>query len=77
MKPGDMAHDDKWLVGYYTLEANYNAGAAGGVWIAPGGGGQQPTHPPVVSTWQFLSEHDSEEAAIDRVNFLNGGAVML
>lgn len=71
---------DKWHVGYYTMEANYNmaaAGGTGGVWFAGGGGGGAPSlQPPVVSTWQFLSEHDSEETAVDRVNILNGGSVI-
>lgn len=69
-----------WRVGYYTLEVNYTAmaGMAGGVWFAPGGGGAPPPQlsPPVVSTWQDLSEHDSEQTAIDRVNYLNGGSVI-
>lgn len=67
---------EKWHVGYYTMEANYVAGAGGGVWVAGGGApNYQNYQPPVVSTWQFLSEHDSEEAAVDRVNILNGGTV--
>lgn len=68
---------DSWDVGYYTMEANYNAmreGLAGGVWFA-GAGGAQPAPPPVVSTWKMLSTHDSERSAIDRVHYLNGGSL--
>lgn len=64
---------DKWRVGYYTMEVNYNiaGGGAGGMWSAT-------VHPPpIVSTWQFLSEHDSEETAMDRVNYLNGGSIAI
>lgn len=69
---GDIGHDDKWHVGYYTMEAPYSpGGAAGGYWMA--GGGVPSFPPPAVSTWQFLSEHDSEQDAILRVNYLNGG----
>lgn len=69
---------DKWLVGYYTMEANYNAGMAGGVWPSPSMGGGGSAFPPsVVSMWQFLSEHDNEETAMDRVNYLNGGSVTI
>lgn len=74
---GDMANDDKWHVGYYTLEINYSIGAAGGPWLGGIGGGGGPILPPVVSTWQFLSEHDNEEVAMDRVNYLNGGSVTI
>lgn len=63
-KPGDLTHDDKWLVGYYTMEVKYNAWPS--LWSAEGG-------PAVVSVWQYLSEHDSEQSAIERVNYLNGG----
>lgn len=59
--------NNKWQVGYYTMEANS--------WYA--GGGAQPAPLPVVSVWQLLSEHDNEQIAIDRVNYLNGGAVVV
>jgi hypothetical protein len=75
-----MTHDDKWHVGYYTMEANYSngGGAAGGYWPAMGGGGGPSNYqPPVVSTWHFLSDHSSEHDAMDRVNYLNGGAVVV
>lgn len=75
-QPGDMVHDDKWIVGYYTMEVKYNAMmAAGGSWSPMGGAAEGG--PAVVSVWNLLSEHVSEEDAIDRVNYLNGGAVVV
>ena len=65
-------HDDSWLVGYYTMEAKHNTGAVGGTWLLDG----VPSTPPsVVSTWQFLSQHATEQEAMERVNFLNGGSI--
>lgn len=73
-KPGDMTHDDKWCVGYYTMEVKPDASAGGGVWYAPPGQWRDGAPPPaVVSMWHEISEHDSEQAAIERVNQLNGG----
>lgn len=69
---------DKWRVGYYTLEVNYNMMLTGGAWPNPNGmGGGGPIIPPVVSTWQELSEHDDEYTAMDRVNYLNGGSITI
>jgi len=60
---------EQWVVGYYILSNT----EAGGVYWASGGPQFPQNYPPAVSTWQELSKHDSEQAAIDRVNYLNGG----
>lgn len=65
---------DKWEVGYYIMEINYNAvGGGGGSWPPIGAGGGQIINYPVTSTWITLSEHDTEQSAAARVNYLNGG----